>query len=172
MNLEQHFESLTALLNKMYEQYKHYKDALLRQRAAIIENNTAELTEILTEIDDVNENINRLETRREYAAQILFANAKNATTIRDLVIAFPQFNGQTLEKISLELKKELLEVKRLADSNGELLEISRNIVRETMNTIMSQNIDPRDRAWRTYGNGGTYSRTVRREPVHLVNKRG
>ena len=173
MNFEKEFEALAMVLGKMKEQYVKFKDALVKQRAAIITNNTDELTDILNEIENITENINRLEVRRAYNADILALNACLETkTIRDIVKAYPELNGAKLENIALELKKEATEVKNISASNAELLEISRSIIKETMKTIMTQNVDPRDRAWRTYGNSGGYSRTVKREPVHLVNRKG
>jgi hypothetical protein len=176
MNLEspeQEFETLIIILGKMKEQYVFQKETLVKQRAAIISNNTTELTEILNQLDNINDNINRLETRRIYNTEVLAQYANTETkTIRDIVKAFPELNGKKLETIAMELKKEALEVKNISTSNADLLEISRNIVKETMKIIMTQNVDPRDRAWRTYGNSGAYSRTVRRDPVHLVNKKG
>jgi len=176
MNLEspeQEFETLITILGKMKEQYVHQKETLVKQRSAIISNNTKELTEILNEIDNINDNINRLETRRIYNTDVLSQYAKTETkTIRDIVKAFPALNGKKLETVAMELKKEALEVKTISSSNSNLLEISRNIVKETMRIIMTQSTDPRDRAWRTYGNSGAYARTVRREPVHLVNRQG
>jgi Glu-tRNA(Gln) amidotransferase subunit E-like FAD-binding protein len=176
MNLEspeQEFETLIVILGKMKEQYVLYKEVLVKQRAAIIGNNTTELTDILNQIDSINESINRLEARRIYNTEVLAQHANMETkTIRDIVKYFPQFNGKKLETIAMELKKEALEVKNISTSNTDLLEISHNIIKETMKIIMTQNVDPRDRAWRTYGNSGTYARTVKREPVHLVNRRG
>jgi len=173
MNLEKEFETLTVVLGKMKEQYVIFKETLVKQRAAIIANNITELTDVLAEIEGITENINRLEARRTYNADILAQNACLETkTIRDIVKAYPEFNGSKLETIALELKKEVMTVKNMSASNTELLEISRSIIRETMKTIMTQDIDPRDRAWRTYGNSGSYSRTVRREPIHLVNRQG
>jgi hypothetical protein len=173
MNFEREFEALLIILGKMKQQYAIFKETLLKQRAAIIANNKAELTDILDKIESIYEGINLLENRRIYNMDILSQNANSEIkTIRDIVKAFPEFDGKKLENIALELKKEAQEVKNISASNAELLEISRSIVKETIKTIMTQNVDPRDRAWRTYGNGGAYSRTVRREPVHLVNKQG
>jgi transcriptional regulator of heat shock response len=173
MNLENEFEGLVAVLGKIKEQYIAYKDLLLKQRAAIIANNITELTEVLTQIENLNENINRLEARRIYNTDTLAINAnQEVKTISDIIKAYPEYNGAKLENAAMELKKVAMEVKHYSTSNAELLEISRNIVKETMKTIMTQDVDPRDRAWRTYGNSGGYSRTVRREPVHLVNKKG
>jgi len=176
MNLEspeQEFETLIIVLGKMKEQYVRQKEVLVSQRAAIISNNTTELTEILNQIDNINDNINRLETRRVFNTDVLAQYANTETkTIRDIVKAFPELNGKKLETVAMELKKEALEVKTISTSNTNLLEISRNIVKETMKIIMTQNVDPRDRAWRTYGNSGAYARTVKREPAHLVNRKG
>jgi hypothetical protein len=173
MNLEREFEALLAILGKMRDQYVSYKDLLLKQREAIIANKLEDLTEILSKIELVNESISRLEERRIFATDTLAMNTKEEIkTIRDIIKAFPEYNAAKLESLSLELKKTANEIKNYSASNAELLEISRSIVRETMKTIMTQDVDPRDRAWRTYGNSGGYSRTVRREPVHLVNKRG
>jgi len=176
MNLEspeQEFETLIIVLGKMKEQYVRQKEVLVKQRGAIISNNTTELTEILNQIDNINETIERLETRRIFNTDVLAQYANTETkTIRDIVKAFPDLNGKKLETAALELKKEALEVKNISTSNTHLLEISRNIVKETMKIIMTQNVDPRDKAWRTYGNSGAYARTVRREPAHLVNRKG
>ncbi|MDR2593325.1 MAG: flagellar protein FlgN [Fibromonadaceae bacterium] len=170
---EQEFETLITVLGKMKEQYVQQKEVLVKQRAAIISNNTTELTEILNQIDNINENIARLETRRIFNTDVLAQYASSETkTIRDIVKAFPDLNGKKLETVAMELKKEALEVKNISTSNTDLLEISRNIIKETMKIIMTQNVDPRDRAWRTYGNSGAYARTVRREPAHLVNRQG
>jgi len=173
MNFEKEFESLVIILGKMKQQYALFKETLIKQRAAIVANNKAEMTEILDKIENIYEGINLLESRRIYNMDILSQNTNSEIkTIRDIVKAFPEFDGKKLENIALELKKEAQEVKNISASNAELLEISRSIVKETIKTIMTQNVDPRDRAWRTYGNGGAYSRIVRREPVHLVNKQG
>jgi hypothetical protein len=173
MNLEKEFEALLAILGKMRDQYAKYKELLLKQRDAIITNKLESLTEVLNEIELVNDSINRLEARRVFATDTLAMNTKEEIkTIRDIIKAFPEYDVAKLESISLELKREAESVKKYTASNVELLEISRRIVKETMKTIMTQDVDPRDRAWRTYGNGGAYSRTVRREPIHLVNKRG
>jgi len=173
MNFEKEFETLALVLCKMKEQYVIFKELLVKQRAAIIANNISELAEILTHIESVTENINRLDVRRAYNTDMLTENVGLETkTIRDIVKAYPEFDGTKLENIALELKKEVTDVKKISASNAELLEISRSIIKETMKTIMTQNTDPRDRAWRTYGNSGSYSRIVRREPVHLVNKQG
>jgi len=173
MNFEKEFETLALVLGKMREQYAKFKDMLIKQRAAIIANNITELAEILTQIESVTESINRLDDRRAYNSDILVENAGlESKTIRDIVKAYPEFDGAKLETVALELKKEVMEVKNISASNAELLEISRSIIKETMKTIMTQNTDPRDKAWRTYGNSGSYSRTVRREPVHLVNRQG
>jgi len=103
---EQEFETLITILGKMKEQYVHQKEVLVKQRAAIISNNTTELTEILSQIDTINENINRLETRRIYNTDVLaqYANAETKT-IRDIVKAFPELNGKRLETVAMELKK-------------------------------------------------------------------
>jgi len=173
MNFEREFEALVIILGKMRLQYVVFKETLIKQRAAIIANNKKELTEILDKIESIYESINLLENRRIYNMDILAQNTDSEIkTIRDIVKAFPEFDGKKLENIALELKKEAQEVKKISTSNAELLEISRSIIKETIKTIMTQNVDPRDRAWRTYGNGGAYSRTVRREPVHLVNRQG
>jgi len=173
MNFEKEFESLLLILGKMKEQYTSFKETLIKQRGAIIANDRDELMEILNQIEGIQEHINRLENRRIYNMELLTQGTDSEIkTIRDIVKAFPEFDGKKLENIALELKKEAQEVKRISASNAELLEISRSIVKETIKTIMTQNIDPRDRAWRTYGSGGAYSRTVRREPVHLVNRKG
>jgi len=176
MNLEspkQEFETLIIVLGKMKEQYVRQKEVLVKQRAAIISNNTTELMEILNQIDNINETIERLETRRVFNTDVLAQYANTETkTIRDIVKSFPELDGKKLETAALELKKEALEVKTISTSNSNLLEISRNIVKETMKIIMTQNVDPRDKAWRTYGNSGAYARTVRREPAHLVNRKG
>ena len=173
MNFKKEFETLALVLAKMKEQYVIFKELLVKQRGAIIANNISELAEILAQIESVTENINRLDVRRAYNSDMLVENAELETkTIRDIVKAYPEFDGAKLENIALELKKEIMDVKKISASNTELLEISRSIIKETMKTIMTQNTDPRDKAWRTYGNSGSYSRTVRREPVHLVNKQG
>jgi DNA helicase HerA-like ATPase len=167
------FENLIIILDKLKEQYSLYKEVLVQQRNAIIANNLADLADVLPKIEAANENIERLESRCAYNVDILAINANlQAKTIRDIVKAYPQYDCKKLESTSLELKKTVQEVKNISKSNAELLEISKSIIRETMNTIMTQNVDPRDRAWRTYGNNGGYSRAVRREPVHLVNKIG
>ncbi|MCL2260371.1 MAG: flagellar protein FlgN [Fibromonadales bacterium] len=173
MNFEKEFDALTLVLDKMKEQYVKFKELLIKQRAAIIANDIQELTDILPKIEQINENISRLDVRRAYNADILIENADlKEKTIREIVKAYPEYDGTKLEKAALELKKEVFDVKTMSASNSELLEISRSIIKETMKTIMTQNTDPRDKAWRTYGNSGSYSRTVRREPVHLVNKQG
>ncbi|MDR2554505.1 MAG: flagellar protein FlgN [Fibromonadaceae bacterium] len=173
MTFEKEFEALVLILSKLKQQYSFFKETLIRQRAAIIANDKTELTEILDKIEGIYEGINLLENRRIYNMDILAQNTNSEIkTIRDIVKAFPEFDGKKLEDIALELKKEAQEVKDISASNAELLEISRSIIKETLKTIMTQNVDPRDRAWRTYGNGGAYSRTVRREPVHLVNRQG
>jgi len=173
MTFEKEFEALVIILGKMKQQYVFFRETLIRQRAAIIANNKAELTEILDKIESIYEGINLLENRRIYNMEILAQNAgSEIKTIRDIVKAFPEFDGKKLEDVALELKEVAQEVKNISASNAELLEISRSIIKETIKTIMTQNVDPRDRAWRTYGNAGAYSRTVRREPVHLVNKQG
>ncbi len=172
MNSQREFENLILVLDKMKEQYIKFKEMLVKQRAAIITNNAADIAEILGQIETINENINGLESRRIYNTEILAQNAYLETkTIRDIVKAYPEFDGSKMETISSELKKVVMDVKTMSASNSELLEISRSIIKETMKVIMTQNVDPRDRAWRTYGSSGAYSRTVRREPVHLVNKR-
>jgi len=173
MSSKQEFDALVVILGKMKEQYTLYKEVLVKQRHAIIANNTTELTEVISEIENITESINRLETRRIYNTEVLAHEANiKLKTIREIVKAFPEFDGEKLESISAELKKEALEVKRISDSNAELLEISRSIIKETMRTIMLQDVDPRDRAWRTYGNSGAYARTVTRAPIHLVNRQG
>jgi division protein CdvB (Snf7/Vps24/ESCRT-III family) len=167
------FDNLIIILDKLKEQYNNYKEVLVQQRSAIIANNIAELADILPKIEAANESIERLEGRCSYNVDILAKNANlQEKTIRDIVKAYPQCDCKKLESSSLELKKAVQEVKNISQANAELLEISKSIIRETMSTIMTQNVDPRDRAWRTYGNSGGYSRTVRREPVHLVNKMG
>lgn len=173
MNSEKELDTLVIILDKVREQYTIYKDTLVKQREAIISNNITDLTELLTKIESVNDHINRLETNCVYSVDMLALNAGlQSKTIRDIVKAFPEYNGSKLENAASELKKITQEVKTISASNTELLEISRSIIKETMSTIMTQNVDPRDRAYRTYGNTGGYSRTVRREPVHLVNQRG
>ncbi|MCL1967576.1 MAG: flagellar protein FlgN [Fibromonadales bacterium] len=173
MTFENEFEALVLILSKMKQQYALFKETLIKQRAAIIANDKIEMTNILDKIESIYEGINLLENRRLYNMGILAQNANSEIkTIRDIVKAFPEFDGKKLENIALELKNEAQEVKNISASNAELLEISRSIIKETIKTIMTQNVDPRDRAWRTYGNGGAYSRTVRREPVHLVNRQG
>ena len=173
MNSEKELGNLVIILDKINEQYTVYKETLINQREAIITNNIAELTELLSKIESINEGINRLESRCAYNVDILAANVGlEAKTIKDIIKAFPDYDGTRLESIATGLKKTCVEVKNISASNAELLEISRSIIKETMNTIMTQNVDPRDRAWRTYGNTGGYSRTVRRESVHIVNQRG
>jgi len=173
MSAEREFESLLLILGKMKEQYTSFKEMLIKQRTAIIANDRNEMVEILNQIEGIHEHINRLENRRIYNMELLALETDlEIKTIRDIVKAFPEFDGRKLENIALELKKEAQEVKKISASNTELLEISRSIVKETIKTIMTQSVDPRDRAWRTYGSGGAYSRTVRREPVHLVNRKG
>jgi hypothetical protein len=172
-NSEKEFGNLILILDKLKSQYSLYREILVLQRNAIVANNLGELTEILPKIEAANEGIERLEGRCAYNVDVLARNAElESKTIRDIVKAYPQFDGKKLEETSLELKKVVQEVKNISKTNAELLEISKSIIRETMNTIMTQNVDPRDRAWRTYGNNGGYSRAVRREPVHLVNKMG
>lgn len=171
--MKREFETLIIILDKMREQYRIYKETLVKQRTAIITNNITELGEILSQLDLINENINRLESRRIYNFEVLAANAGLETkTIRDIVKAYPEYDGKKLEEVAQELKKNAMEVKKISDSNAELLEISRNIIKETMKVIMTQNTDPRDRAYRTYSNAGAYSRTISRAPVHLINRRG
>ena len=173
MSFEKELETLAVILEKMRDQYNIFKETLVKQRAAIIANNTAELSEILTELDGIEDNIMRLDARRIYNIEVLAQGVTlEAKTISSIVKAFPEFDGKKLEIAASELKKAALEVKTISESNAELLEISRSIIKETMKVIMTQNTDPRDRAWRTYGNGGAYSRTVTRASVHLVNKRG
>jgi len=173
MNCEREFENLIEILIKLKEQYGAYKQTLIKQREAIVTNDITELTALLNEIETMNEHINRLEGRCTYNVDILAINANlESKTIRDIIKAYPEFDVKKLEAIALELKKESMETRKIATSNADILEISKNIVKETMKTIMTQNVDPRDRAYRTYGNTGCYSRTVRREPVHLVNKTG
>ncbi|MDR1811937.1 MAG: flagellar protein FlgN [Candidatus Fibromonas sp.] len=173
MSSNQEFDGLVTILGKMKEQYTLYKEILVKQRGAIISNNNTELTEVISEIESVTESINRLETRRIYNTEVLAHNANiKLKTIREIVEAYPELDGKKLENVSAELKKEALEVKRISDSNAELLEIARSIVKETMKTIMLQDVDPRDRAWRTYGNSGAYARTITRAPIHLVNRQG
>jgi predicted transcriptional regulator len=173
MSPNHEFDTLITLLGKIKDQYANFKETLVKQRAAIIANNTVELTEILSKIESITENINRLESRRIYNTEILAQNTdQEIKTIRDIVKAFPELDGKKLEAISVELKKEAQDVKNMSASNAELLEISIGIVKETMKVIMTQDVDPRDRAWRTYGNSGGYSRTVSRAPVHLVNRKG
>ncbi|MDR0517935.1 MAG: flagellar protein FlgN [Fibromonadaceae bacterium] len=170
---EKEFGNLIIILDKLKGQYSLYKEILVKQRNAIVTNNIEELTELLLKIENANENIERLEGRCAHNVDILAMSAGlESKTIRDIVKAFPQFNSKKLENAALELKKVVQEVKNISATNAELLEISKSIIKETMSTIMTQNVDPRDRAWRTYGNNGGYSRTVRREPVHLVNKQG
>jgi Glu-tRNA(Gln) amidotransferase subunit E-like FAD-binding protein len=173
MSLENELETLAIILGKMKDQYSLCKETLVKQRAAIISNNTTELTDILTQLDGIEDNIMRLDSRRIYNIEVLARNANLETkTISNIVKAYPEFDGKKLETVASELKKIALEVKTISESNSQLIEISRSIIKETMKVIMTQNTDPRDRAWRTYGNGGAYSRTVTREPVHLVNRRG
>jgi hypothetical protein len=173
MSPGQEFDTLVVILGKIKEQYTLYKETLVKQRTAIITNNITELTEVIGCIENISENIDRLETRRIYNMELLAHNTNTEIkTIRDIVKSFPELDGKKLENVSSELKKEALEVRRISESNAELLEISRDIVKETMKTIMLQNVDPRDRAWRTYGNGGGYARAVTRAPIHLVNRQG
>jgi len=173
MNSEKELGNLVIILGKIKEQYTVYKETLISQREAIITNNITDLTELLTRIESINEHINRLENRCSYNVDILAAEAGlRSKTIKDIIKAFPEYDGSKLESIAIELKKTCTEVKSISASNAELLEISRSIIKETMNTIMTQNVDPRDRAWRTYGNTGGYSRAVRRASVHIVNQRG
>ncbi|MDR2732574.1 MAG: hypothetical protein LBB36_05075, partial [Fibromonadaceae bacterium] len=106
---EQEFETLVTILGKMKIQYDIYKETLVQQRNAIIANKTNELTEILTKIDGINENINRLEARRMYNTEVLAQHANMETkTIREIVKAFPEFNGKELENVAAELKKVAL----------------------------------------------------------------
>ena len=64
MNFGREFEALVLVLGKMKEQYVQFKETLVKQRMAIIANNTTELAEILTQIEGISENINRLDARR------------------------------------------------------------------------------------------------------------
>ncbi|MDR2579878.1 MAG: flagellar protein FlgN [Fibromonadaceae bacterium] len=173
MSCEREFETLVMVLGKLKDQYSIYEETLAKQREAIVTNNIGDLTEVLSKLESIDEYINRLEGRCNYTVDVIAANkGLTAKTIRDIIKAFPEQDCSKLETVSVELKQLTIRVKKLSASNAELLEISRNIIKETMKTIMTQNVDPRDRAWRTYGNTGGYSRTVRREPVHLVNRQG
>jgi hypothetical protein len=173
MSCERELETLVVVLGKLKDQYSIYEETLAKQREAIVTNNISTLTEVLSKLEGIDEHINRLEGRCNHAVDIIATNkGLESKTIRDIVKVFPEYDCTKLETVSVELKKMTIRVRSAAASNAELLEISRNIIKETMKTIMTQNVDPRDRAWRTYGSTGGYSRTVRREPVHLVNKQG
>lgn len=173
MAVEKEWELLGIILERMTEVYGKFADVLRRQRRAVIENRVQDLLQLHTEMESLNESIARLDQRRVgHMTNISLFAGKEMVNLQDLVNHFPHIDGAPLLAKSAALKAVVAEIQRITKSNVELIDISRKVVQETMQTILNQNIDPRDKAWRTYGASGGYSRTVRREPVHLVNRRG
>lgn len=173
MAVEKEWELLGGILTRITELYGRYREVLLAQRRAVIESRIQDLQILHGEIEAITESLVRLEQRRLGHMQAL-ANAadREILNIKDLVVAYPQLDGADLQARASTLKAVVAEVRKLTRTNSDMIETSRKVVKVTMHTIMTQNVDPRDNAWRTYGASGSYARTIKREPVHLVNRRG
>lgn len=173
MTVEKEWEFLGIILGRMTDLYGRYLELLKKQRLAVVENRVKDMLPLHGELEILSESLGRLDERRVGHMNTLSSYAgKEILNTKDLVLEFPQLDKAYLESRTQSLKSKVAEVQRLTRSNVELIEISRSVVRLTMNTILTQNVDPRDKAWRTYGAAGSYARTVRREPVNLVNRRG
>lgn len=173
MTVEKEWELLGIILGRMTDLYGRYLELLKKQRLAVVENRVKDMLPLHGELEILSESLGRLDERRVGHMNALSSYAgKEILNTKDLVLEFPQLDKAYLESRTQSLKSKVAEVQRLTRSNVELIEISRSVVRLTMNTILTQNVDPRDKAWRTYGAAGSYARTVRREPVNLVNRRG
>lgn len=106
MTFEKEFEALVIILGKMKQQYAFFKETLIKQRAAIIANDKNEMTEILDKIEGIYESINLLENRRIYNMGILAQNAgSEIKTIRDVVKAFPEFDGKKTGRCGIGIEK-------------------------------------------------------------------
>jgi len=173
MTVEKEWELLGVILGRMTDLYDRYLELLKKQRLAVVENRVKDMLPLHGELEILSESLGRLDQRRVGHMNALSSYAgKELLNTKDLVLEFPQLDKAYLESRTQSLKSKVAEVQRVTRSNVELIEISRSVVRLTMNTILTQNVDPRDKAWRTYGAAGGYARTVRREPVNLVNRRG
>lgn len=173
MAVEKEWELLGVILTRITELYGRYREVLLAQRRAVIENRIQDLQIQHGEIEAITESLVRLEQRRlGHMKALAEAADREILNIKDLAVAYPQLDGVDLQAKASALKAVVAEVRKLTRTNADMIEMSRKVVKVTMHTIMSQNVDPRDKAWRTYGALGTYARTVKREPVHLVNRRG
>lgn len=173
MAVEKEWELLGVILTRITELYERYREVLLAQRRAVIENNVQNMLTLNGEMEIINESLTRLEQRRLGHMIALSESAGcEILNIQDLVSVFPHLDGAGLQVKASALKTIVAAVRRLTHTNADMIEMSRKVVKVTMHTILSQNVDPRDKAWRTYGVSGTYARTVKREPVHLVNRRG
>jgi hypothetical protein len=165
------WSNLSAILERLCYYYTKCRDALIVQKQAVIQNNVQELMRIQTELESVGESIARMEARR---AQVMDKLARSASreivNLADLIAEFPTCDPKALLPHRETLRRLQVEIRRLTGTNAEILELSRSIVQNSMRTILTQDLDPRDKAWRTYGITGTYARTVRRAPVHMVNK--
>jgi len=173
MTVEKEWELLGVILERMSGLYGKYKDILLEQRKALVENRVKDLLSLHSDMENVNDALQRLEQRRLGHMTALSESAGDELlNIKDLLRTYPQLDAQYLQSRADTLKASVAEVRKLTQCNVHLLETSQSVVRVTMQTILSQNTDPRDKAWRTYGASGSYARTVRRETVHIVNRRG
>ena len=173
MTVEKEWELLGVILTRLTEQYEKYRVLLQAQRKAVVANQVQELVTLSSEMEIVNENISRLNVRRVGHMNALSSYAgKEILNIKELIVIFPQLDGEWLQQRATALKSVVADVQKITQTNVDLLELSRKVVQVTLQTILGQNTDPRDKAWRTYGAAGSYARTIRREPVNLVNRRG
>lgn len=173
MTVDEEWLLLGKALEKIALLYGKYQVALKAQRKAVVENKALDLLPLQTEMDAIAENLDRLEKRRlSHMENISRYAGRELLNIQDLVKEFPHLDGEYLASRARMVKEKTQEMRRLTKANVELMEISRNVIRVTLHTVMSQNTDPRDKAWRTYGAAGQYAGAVRRAPIHMVNKRG
>lgn len=172
MKMEKEWQGLKASLEKMLVDYGHFKVLALRQRKALIENNVAELTVILTEMETVAEAVFLMDDRRRMHMELLSdAGNREMVNLRELAELWPELDFKPLEETAAKLRALRSEIEGLVKVNAALIRSSRALIQHTVECIVQGPRSKNAKSQKGYGSDGAITRD-KLPARNLVNRKG
>jgi len=161
-----------SALEQLVSLHETFRGASQRQRRALIEHDVDGLTVILTEMENLADEIFLVDSRRRMHMEILSeSDDREILNLKELALLWPSMDFSPLSAAADRLRTLRAEIEQLTRVNTALINASRQLVQTTVEAIVRAPLKADTVAQKTYGSTGSMNRD--KSPArNLINRKG
>lgn len=173
MEAELHWNGLRTALEKLVLDYGRFREAILKQRRALMEHRIEELLQVNHELEGIADTIFSMDARRRMHMEILSELAQSEVLQLDgLAGLWPQFDFAPLQTAAQQLRDVRADLEQVVRINTSLIESSRNLNQVMIEAMLRKPTNPQTPVQKVYGANGLMHTDARAQSRSLLNRRG